>query len=262
MELKIATHNGIFHADEVTAVALLKLFTDKKISVTRLKHNTKDFNSYDMIIDIGRKFDGKKYFDHHQCRGGKSSAGLIWEHLGQEKHYPDISKLIKMVDDNDVGILKAKPFEYSSIIKHFNSHNNIYGNEQDKCFDKAVEFAFTLLQSLKNNEDEIKNAQSIINNSLYFEGNKHIIELKQFTRFWSRYINGQSTPDIKAVVWEDKEDGNWKVKIPPKRTGSFELSAKALIPDSSMEFVHNNGFFGVAKTKEVLFSYLLKQYAS
>jgi len=129
MELKIATHNGIFHADEVTAVALLKLFTDDEISVTRLKHDTKYFSSFDMVIHISRKFDGKKCFDHHQYKGGKSSAGLIWKYLGREDEYPTISKLIKMVDDNDVGIAKAKPFEYSSLIKHFNSHNDIDGDE-------------------------------------------------------------------------------------------------------------------------------------
>jgi uncharacterized UPF0160 family protein len=261
MELKIATHKGIFHADEVTAIALLKLFTDDEISVTRLKHDTKDFSQYDMVIDIGRKFDGEKYFDHHQYKGGKSSAGLIWEYLGREDEYPTISKLIKMVDDNDVGITKAKPFEYSCLIKHFNSHNDIYGDEQENCFAKAVEFALTLLKSLKQNDEEIKDAQSIVNNSFYFEGNRNIIELERYTRFWSRYINGQTTPGIKAVVWEDEADGNWKVKIPQKRAGSFELSAKPLMQNSSMEFVHENGFFGVAKNKEVLLSYLQKQYA-
>jgi len=39
MELKIATHNGIFHADEVTAVALLKLFTDNEITLTPFLSN-------------------------------------------------------------------------------------------------------------------------------------------------------------------------------------------------------------------------------
>lgn len=260
MELKIATHNGIFHADEVTAIALLKLFGDDEISVTRLKHETKDFSSYDMVIDIGRRYDGMKYFDHHQYKGGKSSAGLIWEYLEEEENYPSISKLIKMVDENDVGITKAKPFEYSSLIAHFNYHNNIYGDKQEECFNKAVEFAYTILNSLKQNEEELEEAQSIVNNSFYFEGNRKIIELEQYTRFWSRYINGQTMPDIKAVVWEDEEDGKWKVKIPSKRPGSFELVAKPLKPDNSMEFVHESGFFGIAKDKETLLSYLQRQY--
>lgn len=262
MELKIATHNGIFHADEVTAVALLKLFTDHEISIHRVKHETKDFSQYDMVIDVGRKFDGVKYFDHHQYKGGKSSAGLIWEYLNLKNNYPNISKLIEMVDANDVGTLKAKPYEYSSLIKHFNCSDDIYSNEQDICFTKAVEFAFTVLRSMKENEESMKEAKEIVNNSFYFEGNKNIIELERFTRFWSSYINGATMPNIKAVVWEDKADNSWKVKIPSKKPGSFELCAKALKHDDSMEFVHANGFFAVAKDKETLMAYLQKQYAS
>ena len=107
MTLNIATHNKIFHADEVTAVALLRLFTDDEIIVHRVDHDTEDFTPYDMVIDISKQFDGDKYFDHHQNKGGKSSAGLIWEYLGVEEDYPKISKLISLVDDNDVGIQKA-----------------------------------------------------------------------------------------------------------------------------------------------------------
>ena len=256
MELKIATHNGIFHADEVTAIALLKLFKQEDIVVSRLEHGTKDFFDFDMIIDIGRKFDGVKYFDHHQYKGGKSSAGLVWEYLGVQEKYPKITKLVKMVDDNDVGITKAKPFEYSSLIKCFNSHDDIYGKEQDERFEKAVEFAYTILASMKNNEEELQKAKHIVNNSFFFDSNRHIIELERYTRFWSNYINGETTPDIKAVVWEDENEGKWKVKIPPKRAGSFELVAKPLKQDDAMEFVHQSGFFGVAKTREALANYL------
>ena len=62
MKKLIATHNKIMHADEVTAVALLKIFTDDEIEVCRLDHNTTDFLQYEMVIDIGKKFDGVKYF--------------------------------------------------------------------------------------------------------------------------------------------------------------------------------------------------------
>lgn len=259
MELKIATHNDIFHADEVTAIALLKLFRDDTISVTRVRHDTKDFSSFDMVIDIGKKLDGKKYFDHHQYKGGKSSAGLIWEYLGQEEKYPGISKLVKLVDDNDVGIAKAKPYEYSSLIKHFNSCNDIYGKEQDLCFSKALEFAFSILESLKHGDEEIVEAENIVNNSFYFEGNRDIIELERFTRYWGRYINGQTMPNIKAVVWEDEAEGNYKVKIPQKRTGSFELAHRGFKNDQSMEFVHSSRHFAVAKDRTILSQFLKTQ---
>ena len=76
--LNIATHNKIFHADEVTAIALLKLFTDEEIVVHRIDHQSEDFSGYDMVIDISKKFDGEKYFDHHQNKGeiGMSTLSL------------------------------------------------------------------------------------------------------------------------------------------------------------------------------------------
>jgi [protein-PII] uridylyltransferase len=62
MKKIIATHNKIMHADEVTAIALLKIFTNYEIEVSRVDHNITDFSKYDMVVDIGKKFDGVKYF--------------------------------------------------------------------------------------------------------------------------------------------------------------------------------------------------------
>jgi len=258
MTKQIATHNKIFHADEVTAIALLKIFTEDKIVVHRVDHDTDDFTKYDMVIDIGKKFDGVKHFDHHQYKGGKSSAGLIWEYLGFEEEYPKISKLIKLVDDNDVGIAKAKPFEYSSLLKCFNT-SKIGSKEQDEAFNKAVEFAMTVLNSMADLEEELQSVKNIVAESFIFNNNQKILELASFTPHWSSYINGELTPHIKAVVWEDEEEKNYKVKIPPKYLGSFELNGKPLIQDDSMEFVHSAGHFAIAKDEATMKQYLLKQ---
>ena len=259
MVKKIATHNKIFHADEVSAIALLKIFTDDDIVVARVNHDTIAFNSYDMIIDVGKKYDGIKYFDHHQYKGGKSSAGLIWEYLGFEDEYPKISKLIKLIDDNDTGVSKAKEFEFSSLIKAYN-HKNIYSIEQDLQFAKAVEFAIIVFNFLVDAQNELNKAKSIVANSFVFNNNPAILELDSFTPHWTTYINGETTPHIKAVVWEDEIENNYKVKIPSKRLGSFELNGRALKPDSSMEFVHSAGHFAIAKDEQTMIKFLEKQF--
>ena len=76
----LPNNNKMFHADEVTAIALLEIFTDYEIEVERVNHDCQDFYKYDFVIDVSKKFDGIKYFDHHQFKGGKSSAGLIWDY--------------------------------------------------------------------------------------------------------------------------------------------------------------------------------------
>lgn len=258
MKKIIATHNKIFHADEVTAVALLKIFTDYEIDVCRVDHNTADFTKYDMVIDIGKKFDGLKYFDHHQYKGGKSSAGLIWDYLGLNKKYPKISQLIHIVDMNDTGVQKAKPFEFSSLIKAYN-HHNIASRKQDEQFNKAVAFAMTLIESMKKSQEEFEEAKKIIDNSFFFNNNHKIVQLAKFTTHWTNYINGIKTPEIKAVVWEDLDEKNWKVRIPFKKQGSFELNAKAFKQDISMEFVHSSGHFAIAKDKKSMNDFLNKQ---
>lgn len=258
MKKIIATHNKMMHADEITAIALLKIFTNDEYIIQRVSHDTNDFSKYDFVIDIGKKFNGIKYFDHHQYKGGKSSAGLIWDYLGMSGQYPKISKLIELVDKNDVGIEKAKCFEYSSLLKCFN-HSNLNSKEQDAQFEKAVDFAITILSSMKSSQEELNEAKNIVANSYIFDGNPKIIELDKFNPHWTTYINGEVTPLIKAVVWEDEEENNWKVKIVPQRLGSFDLVCKSFENDVSMEFVHSSGHFAIAKDKETLLNFLRKQ---
>ncbi len=45
MKKLIATHNKMFHADEVTAIALLQVFKDYEIEVERICHDSKDFSN-------------------------------------------------------------------------------------------------------------------------------------------------------------------------------------------------------------------------
>lgn len=258
MMLKIATHNKTFHADEITAIALLKVFTDHELEIERIDHQTEDFSSYDMVIDISKKYDGIKYFDHHQNKGGKSSAGLIWDYLELGAEYPKITKLIHIVDMQDTGIQKAGDFEYPSLIKAFNT-KELASSMQEEQFHKAVDFAVTILASMKHNQEELKRAEEIVNHSYYFQGHPKILELEAFTPHWSSYINRIAQPEILAVVWHDEEEDNWKVKLTPKVPGRFELNTKPLKQDPSMLFVHASGHFAIAKDQMQMAHYLSKQ---
>ena len=113
------------------------------------------------------------------------------------------------------------------MIKCFNTAD-IYSKEQDAQFNKAVEFAQTVLISMKNMQEDKLFAREIVANSFIFNRNPEIIELEQFTPHWGSYINGDKLPHIKAVVWEDVVEDNWKVRIPSVRQGSFELNGKPL----------------------------------
>ncbi|XP_054271260.1 MYG1 exonuclease [Macrosteles quadrilineatus] len=96
--IKIGTHNGVFHCDEVLGTYMLQLlFPDSNIVRSRDDNVLKDC---DIVIDVGNEYDPEKCrFDHHQ-KGfnesmssiipGKqwttklSSAGLVYCHFGKD----------------------------------------------------------------------------------------------------------------------------------------------------------------------------------
>lgn len=105
------THDGTFHADEVTACALLEVFgliDSDKIIRTRLLSELK---TCEYVCDVGGIYDPEqKRFDHHQVdyKGPLSSAGMILEYLRQK------------------GILKQKEFDFinNSLVRGVDAHDN------------------------------------------------------------------------------------------------------------------------------------------
>ena len=88
--MKIVTHSGSFHQDELFAVAaLLFIFPDAEVIRTR---DDAVIKSADIAVDVGGIDDpNKERFDHHQEGGaGKrangipyASFGLVWKKYGE-----------------------------------------------------------------------------------------------------------------------------------------------------------------------------------
>ena len=83
------THDGTFHADEVTAGALLLVFNlidNDKIYRTRCYE---ELSRCEFVCDVGGAYDSSlKLFDHHQAEysGFLSSAGMILKYLRDESY--------------------------------------------------------------------------------------------------------------------------------------------------------------------------------
>lgn len=126
----VGTHDGSFHADEVTACALLWVFglidRDKII-------RSRDLNvlsDCEYVCDVGGIYDpAKKRFDHHQSQyaGEMSSAGMIWLYLRSEGIVDQATyeffnrSLILGVDAHDNGRLTAEvgTCTFSQIISNY-----------------------------------------------------------------------------------------------------------------------------------------------
>lgn len=115
--LRICTHSGSFHADEALAVYMLRLLPKFQGSSLVRSRDPAKWEESDVVVDVSGKYDGAKYFDHHQ-RGFEetfspdfetklSSAGLVYKHYGKEV----ISEVIKNKDPKTLDILYTKIYE-------------------------------------------------------------------------------------------------------------------------------------------------------
>src|ERR1700761_5593230 len=105
------THDGTFHADEVTACALLLLFgLIDPLRIVRTR-NLDELKTCEYVCDVGGIYDPQnKLFDHHQAdyQGSLSSAGMILLHL------------------QETGIISPKEHEFfdRSLIIGVDAHDN------------------------------------------------------------------------------------------------------------------------------------------
>ncbi|NGX60244.1 MAG: hypothetical protein KR126chlam3_01413 [Chlamydiae bacterium] len=88
----LGTHDGSFHADEVSAVSLLLIFDlIDKDKIFRMRDPQK-LGECEFVCDVGGVYDPEtKRFDHHQQEytGLLSSAGMVWRYLHENKFVDD-----------------------------------------------------------------------------------------------------------------------------------------------------------------------------
>ncbi len=160
--LQVGTHPAIFHADEIYALALLRVLgVDMKIRRTRIQAI---LDTCDVVIDVGGIHDPESLrFDHHQGGDdvhGRSAFGLllafVQSKLGNVTFngmYPLPSRLwefARQVDARDtrVGYDSKNPWDESlGWISDLNAFN-VHGKEQKEAFNLALDFAEEILRGL------------------------------------------------------------------------------------------------------------------
>ena len=158
----IVIHDGVFHADEVFATALIKLIAksnnnENKIEVIRTR-NPKILQEHlaaenSIVIDVGNS-----EFDHHQelkyntINGEEvpmSSFGLVHKkflELELIMFDKDLQNLVVEVDKADNGVA---PSTVSTLIRTFTPNwNDKSDTAMDDAFKKAVKFAKGILKNM------------------------------------------------------------------------------------------------------------------
>ncbi|CCH41555.1 hypothetical protein BN7_1096 [Wickerhamomyces ciferrii] len=125
---RICTHSGSFHADESLAVYMLRLLPRYQNSSLVRSRDPAQWEQADIVVDVGGKYDGTKFFDHHQ-RGFEetfnekyatklSSAGLVYKHFGKEI----IGEVIQSKDESVLELLYDKI--YKEFIESLDANDN------------------------------------------------------------------------------------------------------------------------------------------
>ncbi len=268
------THDGSFHADEVTACALLLLFQcidQDKIVRTR---NPLLLQECEYVCDVGGEYDPqKKLFDHHQVgyQGALSSAGMVLLDLKEtniigNKEYQLLNDtLIQGVDAHDNGKEVQPPgvCTYSHIISSFMPiKHDMAHQELDKMFFEAVHFSKSLLERILARHQYIQSCRQIVvqamavfKECLIFEQN-----IPWMDAFFE--MEGEKHPALYLIM---PADNHWKLRgIPPSNTqrmqvrkplpkewaGLLDNELKEVTGISGAIFCHKGRFISVWETKE------------
>ena len=282
-KIKVCVHNGMFHADEVLALAIIMIALGKdKVEYIRSR-NFPDYMEADFAVDVGGSYDGVKFFDHHQNTFFKmhegtdisyAAAGLLWDkycfsiasiYLGDtdinkiNKFYTYVvNNLILGVDATDNGQYKDNNSIHqntlSSIVKTFNVDNYLTNLvEQHTAFKQVVEFMYQYLHRfLKNTANSILDEDIVLN--AFAVSDNGVMVLPKFIPSWKNIIlRVDANHKVKVCLVESKP-GEWSITSALKEANSMEPLCPAPlclrgIPDTDVvEFAGVRRFIFVHKS--------------
>lgn len=284
-KIRIITHSGNFHTDEVFACAALSILLDDRGEAYEIIR-TRDpevIKTGDLVVDIGGEHDTSRgRFDHHQAGGAGarengieySSLGLVWDYFGEElcgsKRVADAidRRLVQPIDaaDNGTAVYEqvfegVHPYLIHDIIVAYRPSWK-EGERHDVQFREMMEIARHILKREMLVETDKQEGEELVRHAYEQAEDKRVIILDGHYP-WEDVLNDYAEP-LYVVKPDHQNGGNWKVKAVRDDMHSF-VSRKSLPEhwagkrNGALEeatgiadavFCHNDLFIAVAKTKE------------
>lgn len=250
--MKLVTHNGAFHLDEVLATSvLLEIYPDAEIVRSR---DMDIIDSGDVVYDVGSIFDPEKNrFDHHQ-RGfyetfspdykiKLSSAGLVFKYFHEKlfakygllksspifddikkKIYEEIFLYADAIDNGIDTLCEIKPRSLADVVRSFNCRSIVGDNDEasNARFFEALEF---VKKDLNNYLNHVLTDYRVNYEKLFDELKNFDDEIFITSRIYSLdlifTLNKRLSKDIKHVIYTD--DTTFRIYVMPIELGKFAI---------------------------------------
>jgi uncharacterized UPF0160 family protein len=281
--MKVLTHNGRMHADDVYSTALLELTAEAPITVERNAGN--DPSGYDVVFDVGGVYDpGGGLYDHHQ--GGaavrpdgvqRSAFGLLWLDYGERlcrrfgvsnaEETADcldgtFVRFIDLVDTSARLPFSAGKKEYvyflQSMIDEFNATADelaVDKGAQDALFRQAVEIAKLHLVRLVKRTANVLDGLEFVDRA-FRRCRDGVMVLPQFAPWTSRLLRIDRGKKVFAVVYPSLRGGYSAQAVPNSASDRNAGTRCRLLSQEeyrkrglSTTFVHYGRWIGTAETQ-------------
>ena len=281
--MRIVTHDGSFHADEVFAVAALTLLSsDDEVVRTR---DRDAIAAADMRVDVGFREDpATGDFDHHQRDFDRArdngvrfaSFGLVWREFGARVCGGDAevaaavdSTLVVPIDAGDTGqqiaellVEDVHPMSLGGLIGGLNAHwdETLTPTQERERFETAVSLARDILSREVASVASARRAVEIVQAAIDVAADPRLVELP-VNAPWKRALV-PSAPAAQFVIFPKRQ--GYGLQAVPRELGSFEnrrdlpaqwagLDGEALVSATGVQdavFCHAKRFLVVARSRE------------
>lgn len=246
----IATHNGIFHADEVMASAIYIEAINgeedpmkEKVQIVRTR-NPKVLERAVCVYDVGGEYNPEGLlFDHHQDNAPErqngepySSAGLMWKHYGQaivrgmlpeglDEDETLIKEICSRIDQEvmlpidllDNGAASREGLHFSGVISGMNP---VWIEEvhPDKQFGAAIELCLEVLRRAIVSEVAIVIAEdTVLNAQIYADS----LILPKFMPWQTAVFKHEKFKKLLYVAFPDNT-GEYRLQCVPTEKDGFD----------------------------------------
>ncbi len=288
MKLKLVTHDGSFHADDIFAAATLATLLErdgKEYEIIRTR-DEEIIKTADYVFDVGGVHDEAiNRFDHHQVGGAGSrefggmaieyaAFGLVWKRFGAElagsQEIADVidKRLVAPIDagDNGMPVFDKKgevgPYTIQSFLQ--GAMNPTWQEDAtlaDQRFLESVEIAKMILKrEIVCGKDFIQAKANVLKCYEAAHDKRIII----FDGLYPVKDTLDIFPDPLFIISQRRNDGLWSLKtlgvpnqefknkkdLPLSWAGLRDKELQEVTGVEDAIFCHRNLFLAVAKSKE------------